>query len=52
MRDTLYEQVSRIGKALASPKRLELIELLCQSEKTVDALAEPPAAASSSPAPT
>ena len=40
MRDTLYEQVGRIGKALASPKRLELIELLCQSEKTVDALAE------------
>lgn len=40
MRALLYEQVSRIGKALASPKRLELIELLCQSEKTVEALAE------------
>lgn len=40
MRDTLYEQVGRIGKALASPKRLELIELLCQSEKTVETLAE------------
>ena len=35
----LYEQVSRIGKALASPKRLELIELLCQGEKTVEVLA-------------
>ncbi|MDE2093694.1 MAG: ArsR family transcriptional regulator [Burkholderiales bacterium] len=35
----LYEQVARIGKALASPKRLELIELLCQGEKTVEALA-------------
>ena len=34
----LYEQVARIGKALASPKRLELIELLCQGEKTVEAL--------------
>jgi rhodanese-related sulfurtransferase len=42
MRDTknhLYEQVARIGKAVASPKRLELIELLCQGEKTVEVLA-------------
>lgn len=42
MRDVknhLYEQVARIGKALASPKRLELIELLCQGEKSVEALA-------------
>ncbi|HEX8010732.1 MAG TPA: metalloregulator ArsR/SmtB family transcription factor [Casimicrobiaceae bacterium] len=36
----LYEQVARIGKAAASPKRLELIELLCQGEKTVEALAQ------------
>ena len=35
----LYEQVARIGKAVASPKRLELIELLCQGEKTVESLA-------------
>jgi rhodanese-related sulfurtransferase len=35
----LYEQVSRIGKALASPKRLELIDLLCQGEKPVELLA-------------
>lgn len=35
----LYEQVARIGKAMASPKRLELIELLCQGEKTVELLA-------------
>ena len=35
----LYEQVARIGKALASPKRLELIELLCQGEKSVETLA-------------
>jgi rhodanese-related sulfurtransferase len=35
----LYEQVARIGKAMASPKRLELIELLCQGEKTVETLA-------------
>lgn len=35
----LYEQVARIGHAVASPKRLELIELLCQGEKTVETLA-------------
>lgn len=38
-KDLLYEQVARIGKAACSPKRLELIELLCQGEKTVDTLA-------------
>lgn len=35
----LYEHVARIGKALASPKRLELIELLAQGEKPVELLA-------------
>lgn len=39
IKDTLYEQVARIGKVLSSPKRLELIELLCQGEKTVEILA-------------
>lgn len=39
IKDQLYEHVARIGKAVASPKRLELIELLCQGEKTVEALA-------------
>lgn len=39
LKNHLYEQVARIGKAVASPKRLELIELLCQGEKTVEALA-------------
>ncbi len=39
IKDLLYEQVARIGKAFASPKRLELIELLCQGEKTVETLA-------------
>jgi rhodanese-related sulfurtransferase len=38
-KDLLYEQVARIGKAVASPKRLELLEILAQGEKTVDALA-------------
>lgn len=36
----LYEQVARIGKAVSSPARLQLIELLCQGEKTVELLAE------------
>jgi DNA-binding transcriptional ArsR family regulator/rhodanese-related sulfurtransferase len=36
----LYGQLARIGKALASPVRLELLELLCQSDRTVDSLAE------------
>lgn len=38
IKDLLYEQVARIGKALASPKRLELLEVLAQGEKTVEAL--------------
>lgn len=40
IKDSLYEQVARIAKAAASPKRLELIELLGQSPKTVEALAQ------------
>jgi rhodanese-related sulfurtransferase len=39
-KDILYEQVARIGKATSSAKRLELIELLCQGEKTVETLAK------------
>jgi rhodanese-related sulfurtransferase len=37
-RDSIYEQFSRIGKAVSSPKRLELLDLLCQGENTVEAL--------------
>ena len=40
IKDLLYSHVAQIGKALASPKRLELLELLSQSPKTVEALAE------------
>lgn len=40
IKDALYEQVARIARAAASPKRLELIELLGQSPKTVEALAQ------------
>lgn len=39
LKDSLYEQVARIGKAVSSPKRLELLEVLAQGEKTVEALA-------------
>ena len=39
LKDHLYEQVARLGKALSSPKRLQLIELLCQGEKAVETLA-------------
>ena len=40
IKDLLYEQVARIGKVFSSPKRLELVELLCQGEKTVEMLAK------------
>lgn len=39
IKDGLYEQVARIGKAASSPKRLELLELLCQGEMNVEQLA-------------
>lgn len=39
LKDLLYEQVARVGKALASPKRLELLEMLAQGEKSVEVLA-------------
>lgn len=35
----LFEQFSRIGKAVSSPRRLELLEILAQGERTVEALA-------------
>jgi rhodanese-related sulfurtransferase len=39
-KDEIYEQFSRIGKAVSSPKRLELLDILCQGERTVEALAK------------
>ncbi len=39
-KDSIYEQFARIGKATSAPKRLELLDLLCQSPRTVEALAE------------
>ena len=38
-KDQLYEQFARAAKAVASPKRIELLELLAQGERTVELLA-------------
>jgi DNA-binding transcriptional ArsR family regulator/rhodanese-related sulfurtransferase len=38
-KDRLYGQLARLGKALSSPRRLEILELLAQGERTVDSLA-------------
>jgi rhodanese-related sulfurtransferase/DNA-binding transcriptional ArsR family regulator len=39
LKDRLFEQFARIGKALASPKRLEILDLLAQGERTVEEIA-------------
>ncbi|MDP1830080.1 MAG: metalloregulator ArsR/SmtB family transcription factor [Archangium sp.] len=38
-KDSVYEQLARIGKATSAPKRLELLDLLCQGPRTVEVLA-------------
>ncbi len=38
-KDRLYGEFARIGKALASPHRLEILEVLAQGERTVESLA-------------
>ncbi|MBS4189486.1 metalloregulator ArsR/SmtB family transcription factor [Bacillus sp. FJAT-49705] len=38
--DTIYYHFSRVGKALTSPKRMELLDLLTQGPKTVEMLAK------------
>ena len=38
-KDALFEQIGRGAAALASPKRLELVDLLAQGERSVDELA-------------
>ena len=40
VREALYEQFARLGKAVASPRRIELLDLLCQGERTVEGLAK------------
>lgn len=39
-KNLLYEQFARVGKALSHGHRLELLDVLAQSERTVEALAE------------
>jgi rhodanese-related sulfurtransferase len=38
-KDALYEAIALMGKAFASPRRLELLDLLAQAPRTVDELA-------------
>jgi rhodanese-related sulfurtransferase len=40
VRAALHVQFARIGKAVAAPKRIELLELVCQGERSVDSLAQ------------
>jgi rhodanese-related sulfurtransferase len=39
-KDRLYEHFAHIGKAISAPKRLEILDILCQAERTVDVLAK------------
>ena len=39
LKDALYEQFARIGHALSTPKRLEILDLLGQGERSVEVLA-------------
>lgn len=38
-KDSTYTQLARIGKAIASPKRLEILDILIQGPKTVETIA-------------
>lgn len=39
-KDPLYAQFARIGHAVSAPKRIELLDLLAQGEKSVETLAQ------------
>jgi len=39
-KDAIYEQFARVAKALASPHRIELVDLLAQGPRTVEAVAQ------------
>lgn len=39
-KDAIFEQLARAGAAFASPKRVEIVDLLSQGERTVDSIAE------------
>lgn len=40
LKDAIYSSLAGVTKALGSPKRLEIIEILSQGEKTVEVIAE------------
>jgi rhodanese-related sulfurtransferase len=40
LKTAIYEHIARIGQAASSPSRLELLELLAQGARTVEALAQ------------
>lgn len=40
VKDPLYEQFARVGKVLGSPRRVELLDLLAQGQRSVEELAE------------
>jgi rhodanese-related sulfurtransferase len=37
-KEQLFEQFGKLGRALSSPRRLELLDLLCQAERSVEDL--------------
>ncbi len=39
-KSTVFEHLARVGKAVSSPKRLELLDVLAQGPRTVEVLAE------------
>jgi DNA-binding transcriptional ArsR family regulator len=39
-KDSLYAEFAVLGKALANPHRLELLDLLAQGERSVEELAK------------
>ena len=39
-RSVIFEHLARVGKALSSPKRLELLDVLAQGPRTVEVLAD------------
>lgn len=39
-KDTVFEHLARVGKAVSSPRRLELLDVLAQAPRTVEVLAE------------
>lgn len=39
-KETLYQQLARLGKAFAAPKRVEMLDALAQGPRTVERLAD------------